>query len=47
MWNYIQGVKNPAENVERKAERKEYFEDYERKRAGNLTEMNGQSALVC
>lgn len=31
MWNYIQGVKNPAENVERKAELKEYFNDYERK----------------
>lgn len=37
MWNYIQGVKNPAENVERKAELKEYFNDYERKRARKIS----------
>lgn len=37
MWNYIQGVKNPAENVERKAERKENFKDYERKRARKIS----------
>lgn len=37
MWNYIQGVENHAENVNRKAERKEYSKDYERKRARILS----------